>query len=218
MNRAVLLSILLIAAVLAPIALSASKPDWVAPGKYAEYQVKSSTTSETATLRWEIKEVYDTYAVVAISGKVLGQSLSTTINWEFGSKITPLSSLGPLVVNVDDLKKSNPPMEDKTVPAGTFKCYKVEENIIFATYRAWYEASTGILVAMEVSALGQSVTLELKSTNIISGALNWMWIVIIVVVVIVVVVAVVLVAKKLKKPKAPAQPQQPIPSPQQGPR
>ena len=70
MNRVLLVSILVVAVMLASITLSASKPDWVAPGKYAEYEVvvKTNETELRGVLRWEVKEVHDTYAMVEVTG------------------------------------------------------------------------------------------------------------------------------------------------------
>jgi len=215
MNRVLLVSILLIAAVLAPIALSASKPDWVAPGKYAEYEVKISSLSGSWTVRWEIKEVYDTYAVVEISGQdpFTGESRSSTENWTYEPSPDFL-----IIVDPSYLKRMNLPTEYKTVPAGIFKCYKYEmESVAFNasywSYTFWYEVSTGILVAAESKEPDRSVTIELKSTNIVSG-IPVLEGVITIVIIVLIIVLVVWKFRKSKKPKQPLQPAQP---PQQGP-
>jgi len=202
MNKTLIVSILLIAIILTPTALSASKPSWVAPGKYAEYEVKVSGFSETGSLRWEIKEVHDTYAMVEISMRIpfTGESTSSTEKWTYGENLG-----GDLAIDPSRLNGMNLPVEYKTVPAGTFKCYKYT----YANgYTAWYDTSTGILVAMETTLLGLSATLELKSTNIMG--FPWLWIII----GVLVVIAVVFIALRAIKRKIATIASTPSPTPE----
>jgi len=207
MNRVLLVSILLIAAVLAPIALSASKPDWVAPGKYAEYKVKTSDSSNTWTMRWEIKEVHDDYAIVEVTGIEPGQTTTAKLIWTPSGSVSLVVDSGyidSIAMDPEELKRMNLPTEYKTVPAGIFKCYKYETKGDDASYAVavWYEVSTGILVAAESKASGQSVTAELKSTNIVSG-IPVLEGVIAIVIIVLIIVLVVWKFRKSKKPKQP---------------
>jgi len=67
--------------------------------------------------------------------------------------------------------------ESKSVPAGRFDCYKLSASVSLLgaslTMNAWYEKSTGLLIAYEydVQILGQRIhiSVQLKSTNILGG-------------------------------------------------
>jgi len=128
MNRVLLVSIFLVAVVLTPITLSASKPDWVAVGKYAEYEVvvKTNETELRGVLRWEVKEVYDTYAMVEVTGidPITARNVSTTVKWEYW-----LDLYGFLTGN-NYLRGGSNWREFKKVPAGTFECYKTGYTFI----------------------------------------------------------------------------------------
>jgi len=202
-----ILFILLIAVILAPITLSATKPDWVSVGKYAEYEVileARDGTRVSGYIKLEVKEVHEDHAVIKVSTNVP----------EFGSRESDekwyySKSFGDIIVNPDELRAGGYPVEDKTVPAGTFKSYKVARGLS----TAWYEASTGLLVYAEETTLGGRTIIQLKSTNIIGG-FPWLLVLlaIIAVIVAVAVVAVVLVLvfrKALTTASTPTQPPTP---------
>jgi len=210
MNRVLLVSILVVAVMLAPITLSASKPDWVAPGKYAEYEVvvKTNETELRGVLRWEVKEVYDTYAIVEVTGidPITARNVSTTVKWEYW-----LDLYGFLTGN-NYLRGGSNWREFKRVPAGTFECYKtgytymlLVENIglMHVSFTAWFETTTGILVAMEGRAGYREVSMQLKSTNIVEG-IPWLWILMGAFTVAVVVAIVAVVASKTGRPEPTA--------------
>jgi len=201
-----LVSILLITLILAPITLSATKPDWVSVGKYAEYELileGSDGTRETGYVRIEIKEVYNDHAVLKVSINIPGSGSEDREDTWYYDK-----SYHGIILNPAGLRAKNYPIEDKSVPAGTFKCYKVER----VSGTAWYEVSTGLLVYGEVAVLGARGIVQLKSTNIIGG---FPWLLIIAVIVIVVVVAVVLVVvSKIRKVATTAPPPTQPPTPE----
>jgi len=207
MNRVLLASILLVAMVLTPITLSASKPDWVAPGKYAEYEVvvKTNETELRGVLRWEVKEVHDTYAIVEITGldPITARNMSTTVKWEYW-----LDLYGFLTGN-NYLRGGSNWREFKRVQAGTFECYKtghtymlLVENIglMHVSFIAWFETTTGILVAMEGRAGYREISMQLKSTNIIEG-IPWLWIIMGAFTVAVIVTVVVVLVSKARRPE-----------------
>jgi len=115
-------------------------------------------------MRWEIKEVYDTYAVVEVIDRnpFTGEEVSTTYKRYYDSSFE-------YIKNPSDLK--NRPIvseEYKSVPTGVFKCYKLAYGFPGWSVTYWYEESTGILIAREAESFGSAVTVtvQLKSTNI----------------------------------------------------
>jgi len=228
MNRVLLVSILVVAVMLAPITLSASKPDWVAPGKYAEYEVvvKTNKTELRGVLRWEVKEVHDTYAMVEVTGldPITARNMSTTVKWEYW-----LDLYGFLTGN-NYLRGGSNWREFKKVPAGTFECYKTgytfmllleDGGLMYVSFTAWFETTTGILVAMEGRAGYREVSMQLKSTNIVEG-FQWLWAIMGAATVTMIVTVVVVLVSKARRPEtatppsmstplAPGTPSQPTP-------
>jgi len=159
----------LVMMIMAPqVALSASKPDWVAPWKYAWYEVRSLLTGESWNVRWDIREVHDTYAIVEMRER----EDRYTIRWQYDNLVGTLGLQGFYV----EIILLHPPLygggwtrqgvENKTVQAGTYTCLKFVVKTDEARFEAWYDVYTGILVYMEASVFGQEVVVELVSTNV----------------------------------------------------
>jgi len=207
------LSILLIMAILAPGALTTSKPYWVAPWKYAMYEVRSLLTGESWYVRWDIREVYDTYAIVEMRER----EDRYTIRWRYDNLVGTLGLQGFYVETI----LLHPPLygggwthqgvENKTVQAGTYTCLKFAVKTDEAGFEAWYDVNTRILVYAEINASGQEVVAELVSTNIESHptqeqSLSWYATIATAVAVAGAVILAIVVAKTVKH-KTSGQPQ-----------
>jgi len=205
MSKTLLVSILLVIIILAPTALSASKPNWVSVGKYAEYELileRSDGSRASGYARFEIIEVYDDHAVMKASyeNPIDGSTWSREDTWYYDK------SYYDVIINPNELRARNYPIEDKTVPAGTFKCYKVERGSL----TIWYEVSTGLTVyGVDKASYGRMI-IQLKSTNIIGG-FPWLWIMIAVTIVVVVVAVVLVIVLKARKAATTAPTQPPAP-------
>lgn len=201
---AVALAVMLV--ILIPqVALSASKPDWVAPWKYAVYEVRNLSTGESWNVRWDIREVHDTYAIVEMRER----EDRYTIRWQYDNLVGTLGLQGFYV----EIILLHPPLygggwtrqgvENKTVQAGTYTCLKFVVKTDEAGFEAWYDVYTGILVYMEGSVFGQEVVAELVSTNVESHptqeqSLPWYAVVATAVAVAGAVILAIVVAKTMK--------------------
>jgi len=229
---AVALTLLAFTAMLAGCAAEAQRPDWVSEGKYVEYKVYIQSDApqvpkgEVGTLRLEIVRVYDRYAEVNVRSDVLPEARSYVpfsagyeMTWYYESDGFALSS-----ASLSELAQGRPPKsmldwferasmeysvgsELKSVPGGTFDCYKVSawSQGEDARYDYWFDKKTGLIVAFSMGGKYQGywleINVELSTTNIASPLMPPMAVFGLVIIAIVVVVMglVVIVALRLAR-------------------